>query len=127
MELLHHAGVNKHQTSQFPSWIPDLAANRQNSLRSLAGQGMPCAASRCRQSRIFGDPENEFELGVFGLNIDKSKEVSEFANLMDELPSYLDEVERMCNCATSPQAKKLRWRIPIANATCRQVEGPDMK
>ena len=127
MDLLHCAGLGRPPGVKIPSWIPDWTTQRQNSLRSLSGQGMPCAASRLTEPRIdYDQATNDFELRVHGVKVDTITAVSTTSNLPQELVSYLNEIDEMVRLASPTQYEDLRWQVPIAGALKERIKGHDM-
>jgi len=127
LELFHRAGLGSRPTKLFPSWIPDWTNKKQPSLRTLASHGMPCDASWRKEPRLTYDSDNEFQVGVHGIRVDKIQIVSKTSNTVQELAAYLDEIDGTITRLPFESEPSLKWIIPIAAASRPRIAGTDME
>jgi hypothetical protein len=128
MDLLHRAGVGSRRTKSWPSWIPDWTIMKPGSLRMLSLSKISYAASRRPQPR-FEDTstKNSSELRLYGIEVDEITIISKSSNTVEELDSYLSEVDNIV-CSSSLQlGEDLKWKIPIAGSPRCQQEEVEMK
>jgi Heterokaryon incompatibility protein (HET) len=118
MNLLHRAGLNS-KSERFPSWIPDWTAFKDGTLYDSSGLGIPCAASGYSEPRCNFNSTKD-ELVIQGIFVDEVTSVSESANTLWSLESYLSGVDKMVDSLreypTGESLSDLKWKVPIAGA-----------